>query len=655
MPRPAANGWLAGAVCLLVFGVGPQRAIAQLPFCGPSERACARLTVPLDPSGQVPGTVSLKLERAVAKAPKAPPVLLLAGGPGQSATRAFPQDAIKQVFGRVRRDRDVVVFDQRGTGGSGALNCPSLQRQSRLELSQAAAQCAMLLGPARAFYTTADSVADIEAVRRALGYERIALFAVSYGTVVAQQFARTHPSEVDRLVLDSPVAPTGLDPLQRASFAASPRVLRDLCRGRCDEITPDAARDLRTLTHRLQRAPLRGSVVTARGRRRSATLTESDLFSLLLVGDLEPSLRARTPAVVRSAVAGDAAPILRLERTSEEEPEISRRDLSAGTLAATLCEETALPWTPEMPFDQRAAEARARVGNLPPSSFAPFDADTALDSDELRLCQRWPTTARAPLQADSLPDVPALIISGTQDLRTPLEDTVRLARQWPHAQLVEVPAVGHSVVGTDTSGCAVRSVQRFLESRPVPRQCPPGAPLDPAPIDPTSLRAVKPARGTHGRSGRTLAAVRRTYQDALHAYFDVFINQFIADPSTEPTGRYAAGGLRAGYYRFASDRATLHDLSYVPGVRVSGRLRSVSILPDGVLRIHGRTAAHGTLRVHSGRLSGRLAGVRVRGTLGPDLFDLAFSTAFPARAAIASAQAGPAFAQTVFGSFDRSP
>src|SRR4029078_366057 len=98
-----------------------------------------------------------------------------------------------------------------------ALSCPSLQ-QGMLELSEAAARCATLLGPARPFYTTADSVADIEAVRRALGYERIALFGVSYGTVVAQHYAKAHPERVERLVLDSAVAATGVDPLNREGF-----------------------------------------------------------------------------------------------------------------------------------------------------------------------------------------------------------------------------------------------------------------------------------------------------------------------------------------------------------------------------------------------------------------------------------------------------
>ena len=166
-----------------------------------------------------------------------------------------------------------------------------------------------------------------------------------------------------------------------------------------------------------------------------------------------------------------------------------------------------------------------------------------------------------------------------------------------------------------------------------------GASLDPAPLGPTSLRDVKPARGTRGRPGRTLAAVRRTYQDALRIYFDGLLQRQAADPDGEVSSRYDGGGLRAGHFSFRGDRVTLDGLVYVPGVRVSGRLGSVSIFPDGILRIRGRAAARGTLRVRHGTMSGRLSGRRVRGGLGPDLFDLTFGLAFGSRSAIAASLA----------------
>jgi pimeloyl-ACP methyl ester carboxylesterase len=608
----------------LALAVLPARADAQIQFCGPSHRECGRLTVPLDRSAQLSGTVTLAVQRLRAKAAKDPPLFLLAGGPGQSATRAFPNDAVRSILGRVVRQRDVVVFDQRGTGSSGALSCPTLQRSIASDLGELAGQCAALLGPARAFYTTADSVADVEAVRAALGYQRIALLAVSYGTKVALDYAARYPARVDRLVLDSTVGSEGVDPLYRASFTATPRVLRELCRHRCRNITPDPVEDL---TRLLQRVPLRGTVVTARGHRQHARLTGFDLFTTLLDGDLEPGIRERFPAAARSAVVGDTAPIFRLARLAAEAVTIGPRTFSAGTFAATVCEETALPWDRTASPAQRVSQARARVAAEPAGAFAPFDGTAALDSDVLALCERWPAADRVLPAAARPPDVPVLLLSGTQDVRTPRADARRVAGQFPHAQLVTASGVAHSVIGSDPSGCAAAAVRRFLTARRPPRACPHAGRLHPTPRDPTSLRAVPPAPGTRGRPGRTLAAVRRTYQDALHLFFERLLTQ----PATDDSFRYAAGGLRAGSSVFTLNRARLRRLIYVPGVRVSGRLRSVSIFPDGVLRVAGRAAAHGTLRIHSGVMVGRLAGRHVRGKLGPDLFDLALQLAFASR------------------------
>src|SRR4029450_11945285 len=94
----------------------------------------------------------------------------------------------------------VIGFDQRGTGASGVLRCPELERDGRLRSASAAEQCARRLGPKRAFYTTPDSVADMEAIRRAVGAPRLTLFGISYGTKLALAYAREHPDRVERLI-----------------------------------------------------------------------------------------------------------------------------------------------------------------------------------------------------------------------------------------------------------------------------------------------------------------------------------------------------------------------------------------------------------------------------------------------------------------------
>ena len=94
---------------------------------------------------------------------------------------------------RLLREFTVLGFDQRGTGRSGLLRCPALERDPRLRSTQAGEDCARRLGPKRAFYTTPDSVEDMEAIRKAAGAEKLTLFGISYGTELALAYARAYP------------------------------------------------------------------------------------------------------------------------------------------------------------------------------------------------------------------------------------------------------------------------------------------------------------------------------------------------------------------------------------------------------------------------------------------------------------------------------
>src|SRR5262249_56651125 len=132
-------------------------------------------------------------------------------GPGQSAVPEAAQFATS-LSPALQRYR-LVVLDQRGTGQSGALNCAPLQRLSELSTLSAAldAQCATQIGPQRAVYATTDSARGIDVLRQALQAPSVAVMGVSYGTFVAQQYARRFPDRVSLLILDSVVPPEGID------------------------------------------------------------------------------------------------------------------------------------------------------------------------------------------------------------------------------------------------------------------------------------------------------------------------------------------------------------------------------------------------------------------------------------------------------------
>jgi len=127
----------------------------------------------------------------------------------------------------------LVMIDQRGTG-AGAIDCPRLQAEAGSSdinppSPQAIAECATLLGRARNFYTSSDTVADLDDLRKALGLKRWTLDGVSYGAFVATQYGLTHPQRVEKLVLDSVVPKAGVPTLYADSLHHVAWMMRQAC------------------------------------------------------------------------------------------------------------------------------------------------------------------------------------------------------------------------------------------------------------------------------------------------------------------------------------------------------------------------------------------------------------------------------------------
>jgi pimeloyl-ACP methyl ester carboxylesterase len=600
--------------------------------CGAFGFDCARLNVPLDHSGVVPGRVSLFVKRIRApRRPRRGALFVLAGGPGQSASAAFSGESLGALFPAFR-NRDLIVFDQRGTGRSGLLRCRAIERANLLDAGRAAEACAEQLGARRAFYTSRDSADDIEAIRRELGVPKISLYGTSYGTKVALGYALRYPANVERLVLDSVVEAAGPNALYLDTFAAVPRALGAICRSGCRAFTPDALADVAALVGRMAAGPLRGRLVDRRGRRRSAAMGRSDLFAVLLGGDFDPAMRAAFPGAVRAALDGDATPLLRLRRRAfalDGEPPPPRL-LSTALYAATTCEETPFPWARATPPDpaERVRQATLVAGGAPDAAFFPFDRDTAIHNDLVALCGRWPAAPVDPVFGPGpFPDVPVLLLEGEDDLRTPVENAQRVAAQFPHSALVVAPATGHSALGADPGGCTRRAFARFFQGRPVQTRCGRVRRVFPAtPPPPTALRQVPPVRSVGGLRGRTLTAVSLTLRDVA----EDALSELIADLGDPDLAR--GGGLRAGRYRL-DGRGTLHlhGVAFVPGVRLSGRIaRFTGGRQRGRLRVGGPATPDGVLAVRRRRFTGHLGGVRVSARLAP-----AIAAASRARAAAA--------------------
>ena len=597
---------------LAAGGVAPAAASAALAWtpCAPAGFECATLEVPLDRSGATPGRIPLTATRVPAAAnPGRIAVVALAGGPGQAAVPIASEFA--SILGPALASRDLLVYDQRGTGGSNPLNCAALNRGSGsiVALTQS---CSAQLGPARAFFRTAESVQDIESLRAEGGYEKLVLYGVSYGTKVATAYASAYPGRVEALVLDSVVTPEGPDAFRRSSLSAVPRVLDELCgEQRCRGITPSASRDVATLAARLRRRSLKGAVFAPTGRRFTARLSESGLFGILLAGDLNPTLRAELPGSVRAALAGDVKPVLRLSARSAGLEnaagfQSSRADSDALFLTTTCEENQTFPWSRGAPVAQKAAEAERAASSLPPGSTGPFSNRVALKQGILPICLGWQTASPPPVADAPLPPVAVLAINGLGDLRTPAEDAAAVAARVPGAQLLGVPQVGHSVLGADPTPCSQNAIAAFFTGQPV-AQCAPAPPrFAPTPRPPTRVSRLEAYRGVRGKTGRTVEALRQTVNDAQRQV----LGEALA-LGRVPSG---AGGLRAGFVRVSAAGLRLRNYEYVPGVRVSGSLPRRG---TAVLRVTGSQASRGTVRVtQSLRVTGRLGGRRVSTRFG---------------------------------------
>jgi pimeloyl-ACP methyl ester carboxylesterase len=588
------------ALAVLAAGAPPASAARCSPLLVPGA-SCTRVSVPLDHFGGGPGRISLSVARLRARRPSGArkAVIYLSGGPGGAGIEEFAY-SVDPVL-RLRRRYDVVGFDQRGTGRSALLVCPAMQRDPRLRSTAPAEDCAKRVGPRRRYFTTAQGVEDLEAIRRSLKVEKLMLFGVSYGTKVALAYARAYPAQVERMILDSVVDPGNEDPWGLENYGAIGPSLRRLCPRRCRGVSADPLADIAQLNARLGRRAMRGVAYDSRGRARRRTLDGLKISDLLFDGDYVPGLRAAVPAAVRAATRNDdPAPLLRLmELARPLGAPFPARSFSAGRYAA-VCEETPLPWDRTTPVgEERLREAMRRAGEMPDGAFFPFDFAT-IRADEIDLCLRWPLAPEEPvLKGMAYPDVPVLILQGLEDLRTPPSTSARIAELLPRGRRVVVPGIGHAVLGSDFSGCADLRVRSWLRGDRVAQRCPrvpTGIPASGVP--PASFSQLRPARGMRGDVGRTVAAIDATLDDVLLA-----LTLGIENPDR-------GSGLRGGTFRVVRHGMILRRIRVVPGVVVSGRPRRSGVLR---LRVSGRRGSDGTVLLsRSGRLTGRLGGRRVR-------------------------------------------
>lgn len=381
------------------------------------------------------------------------PLVLLAGGPGQAATESWPQ--VAYALAQARRNRHVILLDQRGTGGSHALRCEGergVVEAAKAQALDAAASKALVQSCLAALkdkadpaqYTTTAAVADLEALRQALGGVKFNLVGISYGTRVAQQYARRHPDGVRSLVLD------GVVPNEMALGEDFARSLDDALRARftlcskdkdCNSRFGDVYKTLYEFRAQLQRKPLPVSLRDPLTFKPLSHDLDADTFAgLVRLYAYAPETAALLPLAIHEAAAGNAAPLM------------GQASLLSDDLGASLTSGMGLSVVCAEDVDRLREPAQ--------------DAELILGRDFVdglkAQCAIWPRGSRpedfnTPLKGD----VPTLLLSGEFDPVTPPRYGEQVAKNLSRARHLVAPGQGHNVIGR---GCLPRLTAKFVDT-----------------------------------------------------------------------------------------------------------------------------------------------------------------------------------------------
>lgn len=414
---------------------------------------CGSLRRPLDPDGDVAGEITLRIAvvPALNLTPEPDPVVPIAGGPGQGSVQFY--SAYAAAFEGLRRNRDILLVDQRGTGESARMDCPfeddlvsgQYSPELTLEFTQT---CLEQLPHDPRFFTTSVAVKDLEAVRTALGYPSLNLYGVSYGTRVAQHFARRYPQVTRSIIIDGVVPPQkSLGPeiateSQRAVDSILARCAEDsACNERFPGIQDTFARVLATLRN--------GAIAThvpnpSTGRPESIDFGSDEFAVAIRLMAYHARSIAMLPLLLDEAGKGNYGPLA----SQYQMTLISMSDqLALGMHNAVMCSE-------DVPFYDRTTIDYEGLQN----SYM-----GALQLESLQtICSVWPagpvdTEFKAPLASD----VPVLLLSGDADPITPpaYAELARVDLQNDRHLVGKHQGHGQIIVG-----CTPRLVATFVET-----------------------------------------------------------------------------------------------------------------------------------------------------------------------------------------------
>ena len=404
---------------------------------------------PQDASSREIGLNILRLP-AINPTPQPDPLFIIAGGPGQSAVEIA--EHIFYTFNEVRKNRDIVFIDQRGTGKSNPLECAEfdevhyqlslLEQQQRLKTIVQA--CAEKLGEQLQFYTTPYAVQDLDTVRQVLGYQRINVWGVSYGTRVALEYMRRYPEATRSSILDG-VAPVNIAlPWHGGEDAlASLRLLGEQCSAMdaCAEKFGDVLRNAESIAQRLAEQPVEVTVAHPRTQAPFTLSMNHQIFaSMIRMALYTRDLSVLLPLAISNAQDDNYDLLASLIVMAGEQTELM--GISYGMHFTVLCNED---------YPQYQSRTEASVDFLSANLATAF-AD---------VCEIWP---RYPLDENYFTpiesDIPTLMLSGQRDPVTPPRWAEQVGQHLSQARHLIAPGGHHSITH---DGCVAQLIAQFIQ------------------------------------------------------------------------------------------------------------------------------------------------------------------------------------------------
>ncbi len=552
---------------------------------------CGRVEVPLDPRVPELGTTSIGFVLYPPRHDDLPPlgtIVAVEGGPGYStiASRWWYRDLYRSLLGR----RQLLLMDVRGTGRSGAIDCPALQSYVG-SWKRNVATCGRQLGPLSERYGSAFGADDLVAVLDALEIDRVDLYGDSYGTFLAQTFAVRHPDRVRTVTLDGAYPIDATDPwwrdTNRAIVDAFTRLCeRDpWCRGR----SGDPIARIERLADRLRARPVNGRAFDADGRSHAVRLSVGAVIGLVTGAATSQTIYRELDAAARAFLRGhdpDPIPLMRL--VAENDWHWGAGDVhvySEGLATATGCNDYPQVWDIRASLDERPSLYEAALEDLrrdDPRAFAPFTVDDWVRSfsSDVTSCIRWPVPEMhvPPMPpGGDYPDVPVLVLDGEFDSLTSPEGARAVAGRFPNATFVEVANSLHVTALGDLRGCIEGLALGFVRTTEIgDTTCAEGYP---------PIRMAVSFPRTADQLGPP--SPRRVATIAVQSVGDV-LARWWSMGTTEGVGlrggRFVTGGYRTPTFH-------LRGIRWVQDVAVSGVVRWDR--PTGRIRAFVRLAGHG--------------------------------------------------------------